>query len=154
MHRDSGFNNIVQVAIVCRDIEATGKRWAALLGVDPPKIFTTDPGSTCEMTYRGQPSDARCKLAFFKTGACQLELIQPLGPESSWQQALDQNGESIHHIAFQVKNLKGSLETCKELGLNVLHRGRFGGKDGSYVYLDSQDELGAVIELLHSDKDG
>ncbi|HEX4055451.1 MAG TPA: VOC family protein [Tepidisphaeraceae bacterium] len=154
MHRDPGFKTIIQVAIVCRDIDATGKRWAALLGVDPPKSFATGPGMASDMVYRGKPSDARCKLAFIEAGACQLELIQPLGPGSSWQEALDECGESIHHIAFKVKNLDGSIRTCQELGMPVLHQGRFGSKDGSYVYIDSKSQLGAVVELLHWDKDG
>ncbi len=154
MQRDPGLKTVFQVAIVCRDIEATGKRWAALLGVDPPKSITTDPGSAGNMVYRGQPSDARAKLAFLDAGSCQLELIQPLGPPSSWQEALDECGESIHHIAFKVKSLDDSLRTCKELGMPVFHTGRFGSKDGSYTYIDSKSQLGAVIELLHWDKDG
>ncbi|HEY1922310.1 MAG TPA: VOC family protein [Tepidisphaeraceae bacterium] len=153
MQPGSGCKTIIQIAIVCRDIETTAKRWATLLGVDPPKSLSTDPGHACNMTYRGKPSNAQCKLAFLETGACQLELIQPLGPGSSWQQQLDQFGESIHHIAFQVKDIDGSLRACREMGMPVLHQGRFGSNDGGYAYLDSQSQLGAVIELLHSDKD-
>lgn len=154
MHRDPGFKSIVQIAIVCRDIDATAKRWAALLGVDPPKSFTIKPGLQSEMIYRGRPSNANCKLAFFKTDSCQIELIEPLGPGSSWQDALDANGESVHHIAFQVKDFSGSLQSCKELGMPVFHQGRFDSKDGSYAYLDSKKQLGVTVELLHRDRDG
>jgi methylmalonyl-CoA/ethylmalonyl-CoA epimerase len=154
MDRDPGFKSVVQIAIVCRDIDATGKRWAALLGIDPPKSFTIDPGLQCEMTFRGQPSNANCKLAFIKTDSCQIELIQPLGPGSSWQEGLDETGEAVHHIAFQVKDLKKSLTACEELGMSVFHRGRFGSKDGTYAYLDSKKQLGVTVELLHRDKDG
>jgi catechol 2,3-dioxygenase-like lactoylglutathione lyase family enzyme len=153
MHRDTGFASIAQVAIVCRDIEASAKRWAALLGVDVPKNFETKPGLETKMVFRGKPSDARCKLAFFNLSNCQIELIQPLGPGSSWQEGLDQNGESIHHIAFKVKKLEESVATCAELGMPVLHRGRYGGDNGTYVYLDSGDKLGAVVELLHNDNE-
>jgi methylmalonyl-CoA/ethylmalonyl-CoA epimerase len=154
MHRDPGLKSIVQVAIVCRDIEATSKRWAAFLDVKPPEISTTKPGLETKMIHRGKPSDARAKLAFMDAGSCQIELIQPLGPESSWQEALDANGESIHHIAFKVKNLKKSLETCQSLGLPLLHHGRWSGDNGTFAYLDSKEKLGAVIELLHADADG
>ncbi len=153
MHRDSGFSTITQIAIVCKDIEATAKRWAAMLGVEVPKSFATDPGLKCDMKHHGKPSDARCKLAFFNTGTCTLELIQPLGPGSSWQEGLDQNGESVHHIAFKVKNLEGTIKTCQELGMHVFHRGRFGSKDGTYAYVDSQKQLGVTVELLNWDKD-
>src|SRR5450432_3068576 len=153
MHHDPGFKTIVQIAIVCRDIEATGKRWAALLGVDPPKSTTTDPGFERQMIYRGEPSNAQCKLAFFNTGTCVLELIQPLGPGSSWQDGLDETGEAVHHIAFKIQDLDGTLKTCEELGMPLVHKGRFASKDGSYAYVDSKKQLGVTVELLHSDKD-
>jgi catechol 2,3-dioxygenase-like lactoylglutathione lyase family enzyme len=153
MHRDPGFKTIAQIAIVCRDIEATSKRWAALLGVEVPKNFTTDPGLKRKMTYRGEPSDAQCKLAFFDTGTCVLELIQPLGPGSSWQDGLDETGEAVHHIAFKVKDLDGTLRTCEELGMPLVHKGRFGSDDGTFAYVDSKKQLGVTVELLHSDND-
>lgn len=152
MYHDPGFKTVVQVAIVCRDIETTAKRWAAFLGVEMPKISSTDPGNDCGMIYRGKPSNARCKLAFFDTGSCKLELIQPLGPGSSWQDVLDKNGESIHHLAFEVKNLDGTLRACKELGMPVFHEGHWDGTNGTYAYLDSQKQLGAMIEILNWEK--
>jgi hypothetical protein len=35
-YHDLGMKVVTQVAIVCRDIDATSKRWAAVLGVNPP----------------------------------------------------------------------------------------------------------------------
>jgi methylmalonyl-CoA/ethylmalonyl-CoA epimerase len=153
MHRDSGFSSLAQVAIVCRDIEATAKRWASMLGTDVPKIFTTDPGLKCKMVYRGKPSNARCKLAFFDLKNCQIELIQPLEPGSSWQEGLDANGESVHHIAFHVNDLPASVKGLDDLGMPVIHHGRFGSDDGSYTYLDSSKQLGVMVELLHSERE-
>jgi len=40
-YRDPGLRVVTQVAIVCRDIEATS--WAAVRGVDPPQTRTTKP---------------------------------------------------------------------------------------------------------------
>jgi catechol 2,3-dioxygenase-like lactoylglutathione lyase family enzyme len=152
MHQDPGFKTIVQIAVVCRDIEVTARRWAALLGVEMPKIVTTDPGHDCGMVYLDKPSNARCKLAFFETGTCALELIQPLGPGSSWQDGLDKNGESIHHVAFTVKDLNGTLRACKEQGMPLVHQGHWDGKNGTYAYIDSERQLGVMIELLNWEK--
>jgi catechol 2,3-dioxygenase-like lactoylglutathione lyase family enzyme len=152
MKRDPGLKTIVQIGVVCRDIEVTARRWAAFLGVEMPKISTTDPGNQCGMVYLGKPSDARCKLAFFETGTCRLELIQPLGSESSWQDGLDKNGESVHHIAFRVKDLKGTLRACEEQGMPLIHQGHWDGRDGTYAYVDSQKHLGVMIEFLNWEK--
>jgi len=148
MDRDPGLKTVMQIAIVCQDIETTARRWAAFLGVDVPESSTTDPGERCGMVYRGQPSNARCKLAFFDLGACALELIQPLGPGSSWQDGLDKNGESVHHIAFRVKDLDGTLRNCEEQGMPLLHKGHWDGRKGTYAYVDSQPQLGVMIEFL------
>ena len=61
---DPGMKTVVQVAIVCRDVEATSKRWAALLGVDPPAIHLTRPGKEVKVMYRGRPSNGQAKIAF------------------------------------------------------------------------------------------
>ena len=116
MQHDPGLKTIVQVAVVCRDIEVTARRWAAFLGVEMPTISSTGPGNECGMVYRGKPSNARCKLAFFETGTCRLELIQPLGPGSSWWDVLEKNGESIHHLAFEVKDLGGRCGRARNRG--------------------------------------
>ena len=68
MDRYPGLKTIVQIAVVCRDIEATAKQWAAFLGVEMPKISTTGPGNECGMVYQGKPSNARCKLGVFRHG--------------------------------------------------------------------------------------
>ena len=43
-YHDRLLKAVLQVAIVCRDIQATSRRWADLLGVDPPQIHLTKPG--------------------------------------------------------------------------------------------------------------
>ena len=150
-YRDPGMKAVTQVAIVCRDIEATSKRWAAVLGVDPPPISTTKPGHETKMMVKGHPSDGRAKLAFIKLGQVTLELIQPLGGDTSWQQFLDKNGEGVQHIAFQVADPEKTVAAFADTGVPVLHQGRYDNDNGSYVYLDSAKALGVTLELLHSD---
>ncbi len=151
-YHDPGIGLITQVAIVCRDVEATSKRWAAVLGVDPPQIHTTKPGPEVKLLFRGRPSNGQAKLAFIKLGPqVTLELIQPIGPETAWQQFLDKNGEGVQHIAFQVANVDKSVSAFRESGMPVLHQGRYDDNSGSYTYIDSAKALGVTLELLNSD---
>jgi methylmalonyl-CoA/ethylmalonyl-CoA epimerase len=150
-YHDPGLKVVTQVAIVCRDIDATSKRWAAVLGVGPPQIQTTKPGHEVKVTFRGQPSEGQAKLAFIKLGQVTMELIQPLGGDTSWQQFLDQNGEGVQHIAFEVADLDKSIKALSDAGMPVLHQGRYDSNTGSYTYLDSAMALGVTLELLHSD---
>lgn len=150
-YHDPGMKLVTQVAIVCRDIDATSRRWAAVLGVDPPQIQTTKPGHEVKVMFRGHPSDGRAKLAFIKLGQVTLELIQPLGGDTSWQEFLDKNGEGVQHIAFQVTDLDKTVKAFGEDGIAVLHQGRYDSDNGSYTYIDSAKVLGVTLELLHSE---
>jgi catechol 2,3-dioxygenase-like lactoylglutathione lyase family enzyme len=150
-YRDPGMKAVVQVAIVCRDIDATSRHWAALLGVDPPQIRTTRPGDEVKAVFRGRPSEGRAKLAFIKLGQVTLELIQPVGANTSWKEYLDANGEGVQHIAFQVTDLDRTVKSLDAAGMPVLHQGRYDDDSGAYVYVDSKKDLGVTLELLHSD---
>ena len=152
LYHDPGMQKIVQVAIVCKDIDASAKRWANLLGVEVPKIVTTRPGKEVNVTYYGKPSNGRAKLAFFKMGQVSLELIEPVGENTSWKHVLDANGEGVHHLGFQVVDLEKTAETLQKLGMKEEHRGRYDSNNGTYVYFDSRKPLGTTVELLHSDK--
>ena len=149
---DPGMAKIVQVAIVCKNIDACSERWAGVLGVKRNEIHTTVPGHQAKVIYRGKPSEGRAKLTFFNAGQVVLELMEPVGGDTSWKEFLDKNGEGVQHIAFQVQDLDKTIESFRERDMPVLHRGRYDSNDGEYVYVDSKSKLGVTIELLHSDK--
>lgn len=148
---DPGLKTVVQVAIVTKDIEASAKRWAAVLGMDVPKITTTRPGQEVKVEYRGKPSGGQAKLAFFKLGQVVVELIEPVGKGTSWKQYLDEHGEGVQHLGFQVQDLNGAIANAQKSGMPVLHRGRYDKDNGDYVYIDSAKALGVTLEFLHSD---
>lgn len=137
---------MAQVAIVVRDIEASKARWARLLGAEVPATIVTQPGSEVRMSFRGAPSDATAKLAFFDLGNIQLELIEPDGQPSAWQEPLDQRGEGLHHLAFWVDDMDKATSFLEAEGCPVGQRGDMG--EGQYVYVDAQDQLGAWVEFL------
>ncbi|MEZ5277540.1 MAG: VOC family protein [Opitutaceae bacterium] len=142
-----GTRKVSQIAIVVRDIEKTSRAWAEVLGLDVPKWFATQPGSEVGMTFRGEPSDARAKLAFFHLDNITIELIEPMGGKSSWQEALDNNGESVHHIAFNVSDTEGRVKALATRGIEKFHQGG-DPKTGQYTYVDASKQLGLVIEML------
>lgn len=146
MNENLGSTLLAQVAIVVRDIEEAARRWADVLGMPVPEVITTAPGSEVEQTYRGKPSDARAKLAFFNLGQVQLELIEPVGTDSVWYEVLERHGEGFHHIAFWVERMQRSVDFLKERGIAMVQRGDMG--EGQYAYFDAQERLGVILELL------
>lgn len=148
---DPGLKTLTQVCIVCRDVDACSKRWAAALGVAPPVIRTTKPGPEVKELYRGKPSTGQARIANIRLGQVTLELLQPVGPDTSWKDVLDQKGESVHHIAFSVQDVDKTVKRFESLGMPVWHQGRFDGDNGTYTYMDGTHSLGVIVELLHTE---
>ena len=79
-------NVICQIGIVVRDIERTAKAYADIFGMDMPQIRITDTADITHIKFRGAPTQAQAKLAFFQMGSLSLELIEPVGEPSTWQE--------------------------------------------------------------------
>jgi len=138
---------ITQVAIVVKDAEKAAALWSKILGLEKTKVEVTEGLESSHMTFRGKLSEGRAKLVFFSLGDLVLELIEPIGGPSTWQDFLDKHGEGIHHIAFQVENLEETLEKLSKIGIKVEQKGDF--KEGCYVYTSPKKDLGAILELLY-----
>ena len=146
-----GTDVLCQVGVLVHDIEKTSRDWAEFLGMDPPSVQITDGIDKARTEYMGKPSHARSKLAFFPVGPnVTVELIEPdKDPNSTWRHDLDANGEGFHHIAFVVKGMKEKIEICGKSGFGLLQTGEYTG--GRYAYVDANDKLKMVLELLEND---
>jgi catechol 2,3-dioxygenase-like lactoylglutathione lyase family enzyme len=146
MSENLGSTILTQVAIVVHNIEEAAQRYADIFDLPVPEPIVTAPGLEVNQTYRGAPSEARAKLAFFSMGQVQIELIEPLGGASTWQEVLDRKGECVHHIAFWVEGMQKSVNFLKSRGIPMVQRGDMG--EGQYAYFDSEPQLGVMLELL------
>ena len=140
-----------QVGYIVKDIEAAKAHYASLFGCEVPP---TKPcgGEHVETMYKGQPAPkAMSKLAFFNlTPGVQLELIEPNEEMSTWREYLNEKGEGIHHIAFQVKDMEAVIKACEAEGMTVVQRGYYNDRSGWYTYMDGYEKFKCVIELLES----
>ena len=148
-----GTNILTQVGFIVRDLEASKKKFAEFLGCPLPPTCDGGKYEVTGTTVNGQPApDANCLMAFFDVGEhIQIELIQPNGVKSTWQDFLDQHGEGIHHLAFVVKNTDEKIAVMENFaGAKVLQRGKYGNGAGEYTYLDATDQLKCIVELLEN----
>ena len=141
---------VCQVGIVVRDIEKTARAYADVFGLPLPPVIVTDPLEKAGTRYRGAPTEARAKLAFFSMGQVSIELIEPLGRPSTWLEHLEKHGESVHHIAFIVQGMDRCLAYLETKGLPLVQRGEYTG--GRYAYIESEPALKVALELLENDK--
>jgi catechol 2,3-dioxygenase-like lactoylglutathione lyase family enzyme len=142
-------DKVCQIGMVVRDIEQTSRAYAELFGVPVPQWFMTDELEKAHTNYRGKASTARAKLAFFQLGpSMSLELIEPVGGPSTWQEFLDTKGEGVHHIAFNVSGMQDQVAFLKEKKMPLVQTGDYTG--GRYAYIDGIGTLKVILELLEN----
>lgn len=139
---------VTQVGIIVRDIDKARVEWAEVLGVKAPEASVAESHFSRPTRFNGDLTDAKAKLAFFAMDNLQIELIQPLGGKSTWQEFLDKNGEGIHHIAFEVKGIDGVEKQFEIRGMPTVQNGGWDG--GAYSYIDATRDLGCILELLEN----
>lgn len=146
-----GTLRVSQIGFIVRDIETTKEKLAAFLGIPVPPTVGGGDFAITQTTVNSQPApDANCQMAFFDLENIQLELIQPNGVKSTWQDFLDTRGEGIHHIAFGVKGTDEKVIACEAMGFPCTQRGKYGDGGGEYAYFDATETLKCFIETLES----
>jgi len=143
-----GTNVVCQIGLIVRDIERSIEAYCRVLGLPRPDVIITDGPEVAHTRHRGNPTDARARLAFFNMGQVNLELIEPIGGPSTWQEFLNEKGEGVHHIAFFVEDTERVVKSLEENGIGVIQQGDYTG--GRYTYMDSAPALGVILELLES----
>jgi catechol 2,3-dioxygenase-like lactoylglutathione lyase family enzyme len=142
--------NLIQVALVVRDLDAKVKAWTALLGAEPAWVGETGALEETQASYKGRPTHARCRQAIFDLGACRLELIEPIGEPSVWDDFARDQGDCLHHVAFRVHGMAAGAKQLEESGAPLVQKGEFA--NGRYAYFDAVATLGTLVELLELDE--
>ena len=149
-----GTNLITQVGFIVKDIEKSKRVFAEFFGIEVPNHFDGGKFEITGTTVEGEPApDANCLMAFFDVGdRIQIELIQPNGVKSTWQDFLDEHGEGIHHIAFNIEGMNDKIAACEKFGMTCIQRGKYGDGGGEYAYMDASKDMKCILELLENYK--
>ncbi len=143
-----GNNVATQIGIIVRDIEKTSEAYAKVFGIHKPSWSWTDTEESAHTKYRGASTPARAKLAFMRFGSLDIELIEPDEHPSTWREFLDEHGEGVHHIAFQVERGDERVEALANSGMPAVQTGDYTG--GRYMYMDTTSDLKVILELLEN----
>jgi CHAD domain-containing protein len=145
-----GTDLVTQIGILVNDIEQAAQDYADLLGVEKPEIVITATEDIAKTVYKGNPTPARTKQAFFHVGPnIDIELLEPDHEPSTWRHDLDTYGEGIHHIAFNIKGMRKVVEVFERNGMKEIQKGEWVG--GRYSYIDAKETLKLTLELLEND---
>lgn len=136
------FQQLHHICLVVHDIDRTQAQYEAV-GIGP----WADYPPLTEYTDLQVPSISafhRLRYRVCNLTNVQLQLCQP-GPEPSPQrQHLDEKGEGVFHIGFEVPDADAAQAEAQGCGLPVLMRGRRPNGTG-FTYYDSADALGVHL---------
>lgn len=89
--------------------------------------------------------------SFFAAGAAKVELLQATEADSPIQRFIDKKGEGLHHIAFEVKDIRSEMERLKNQGFEILQEEPSIGADNKLVcFIHPRSANGVLIEICQS----
>ena len=117
----------------------------AVKSLDAAKIYEA-LGLTIEHIETVETQGVR--TAFLAAGDAMIELLEPLGPQSTVAKFIEKRGEGIHHICFRVDDIDAQLARLQEQGYRLINASPVPGAHGCRVaFLHPSAGNGVLIEL-------
>jgi methylmalonyl-CoA/ethylmalonyl-CoA epimerase len=109
-------------------------------------VFERLLGTACYAVE--EVADQKVKTAFFKIGQTKIELLEPTAPESPIAKFIEKRGEGIHHLAFAVPDLPGSLAELQNAGTQLIDVQPRTGAEGLLIaFLHPKSTNSVLVEL-------
>ena len=125
---------IEHIGIAVKSLENSNKLFSILFGAEHYKteIVASEKVST----------------SFFKMGDSKIELLEASDPQSPIAKFIEKRGEGIHHIAFEVSDIRASMSELKAAGFTLLNDEPKQGADNKLVcFLHPKSTNGVLVEL-------
>ncbi|MBN2071964.1 MAG: methylmalonyl-CoA epimerase [Candidatus Krumholzibacteriota bacterium] len=92
--------------------------------------------------------DRGLKIAFLSTGNTKIELLEGITPESAITKFVDKRGPGIHHLSFEVDDIRKILDELSSEGIELIDRVPRDGAEGHPVaFLHPGSTMKVLIEL-------
>jgi methylmalonyl-CoA epimerase len=98
-------------------------------------------------------SEQDVKVAFLPTGDSEIELLEPINPDSGVAKFLVKRGEGVHHICLEVDDLEATLAELAARGIELIDRVPRRGTYGQVAFIHPKGAHGVLIELLERSSD-
>lgn len=139
---------IVHVCVVVRDVEERARAFAEKFGIGPWRIRVVRTPST-RASVRGEPLDYTLKFGHARVGPVTLELVETVEGRTIYQEFLEKHGEGLHHIGVPTPvPFDAELEKWRRQGIESLQANRMEDPEEGWAYMDTQDIVGCILEIL------
>lgn len=127
-------NKIEHIGIAVKNLETSNKLFTKLLGQVPYKTEKVE--------------NEFVNTSFFKSGENKIELLEATSSESAIAKFIEKKGEGVHHIAFDVKDIRSEMKRLEDEGFILLSKEPKPGADNKLVcFLHPKSTNGVLIEL-------
>lgn len=128
---------IDHIGIAVRDMSASNALFQQLLGEAHYKVETVET--------------EKVSTSFFRIGESKIELLEATDPDSPIAKFIEKRGEGIHHLAFEVEDIRAEIERLEKEGFVPLNREPKRGADNKWVaFLHPKSTNGVLVELCQS----
>lgn len=95
----------------------------------------------------------KVNTAFFQKGETKIELLESTDPDGVIARYIERKGEGLHHIAFDVSDIKAEMQRLQAGGFVLLNEEPKPGADNKLVcFLHPKGTNGVLIELCQERK--
>jgi len=125
---------IEHLGIAVKDINAANAVYEQLLGVAPYK--------------QEEVASEHVLTSFFRVGTNKIELLQAKDKEGSISKFIEKRGEGLHHVAFDVADIRQEMKRLKAEGFRLLSEEPKRGADNKLIcFVHPKSTHGVLIEL-------
>jgi methylmalonyl-CoA epimerase len=95
-------------------------------------------------------TERKVRVAFLTLGGqTQVELLEPLGSDSTIAKFLENRGEGIHHFAVEVRDIEAKLADLKQKGVTLIDELPKKGAEGKLIaFVHPKSTRGVLLELV------
>lgn len=122
------------VAIVVKNLDEALQLYENLFGIKPATIETI-PEQGVKAALLPMAEDG------------EIELLEPINPESGVAKFLENRGEGIHHLCLEVDNIDQELCLLAEKGVQLIDKQGRSGLAGRVGFIHPKATKGVLIEL-------
>ena len=141
------FRRLHHVCVVVHDIVATEAHYVSV-GIGPWQNYPP-LDQYRELDVPSRAGFLGMRYRFCDIDNIQLQLCQPPAIDCPQRRFLDEKGEGVFHLGFEVADCDAAEAAGKAAGLPVLMRGRRDDRSG-FTYFDNSAAAGVVLEIRQS----
>lgn len=102
-----------------------------------------------ELACREVVADQGVTIAMLPAGDLRIELLEPVSGDGAVGRFIAKRGEGLHHICYEVEDLRAALNRMKESGVKLLDGYPRPGAEGKLVaFLHPASANGVLVELV------